>query len=147
MTDETSVYSAPGGGIALVLITLFLPSPAPAKGKELRQYVSNKLSRKSFARVDLLGTFFLLAFSVLLVFALEMAGTRYAWGSPIIISTMVVAGVSGVGFVVWEWIIERSKTTRQEPTFPLSLFKDRILTGMMAYAYTWLLLLTLLIGF
>ncbi|KAH8652684.1 drug resistance transporter EmrB/QacA subfamily [Tricladium varicosporioides] len=129
------LLNAPGGGIALVLVTLFLPSPAPSKGKELRQYVSNKLSKESFARVDLLGTFLLLSFSVLIVFSLEMAGTRYAWGSPIIISTMVVAGVSGVGFVVWEWIIERSKTTRQEPTIPLSLFKDRMFTGMMVTAF------------
>lgn len=52
-----------------------------------------------------------------------------------IVVTMVFAGVSGIAFLVWEWLVEKrgkEKRGKQEPTFPLSLLKGRVLAGMMA---------------
>jgi len=125
------LISAPGGSISLFLIALFLPSSQKAESGSVVAHVKNKFTKAAFARIDILGTIFLLAFSVLIVFALEEAGSRYEWGSSMIITTLVFSVVAGVGFVVWEWWIERAKG-KQEPTFPLSLLKDRILASMMA---------------
>jgi hypothetical protein len=75
----------------------------------------------------------MLTASILLVFALEEAGTRYAWGSVPIIVTLVVAVGCWVGFVGWEIGLERWKLKgwRAEPIFPMRLLKDRILVGML----------------
>jgi high-affinity Fe2+/Pb2+ permease len=110
---------------------LFLPSSQKSQNTSIVAHVKSKFTKGAFARLDILGTILLLAFSVLIVFALEEAGSRYAWGSYVIIITLVFSLVAGVGFVGWEWWIERAKG-KQEPTFPLSLLKDRVLASMMA---------------
>jgi hypothetical protein len=43
---------------------------------------------------------------------------------------MTLAIISGIGFVFWELWLERLNG-EQEPIFPLSLLKSRVLTGMM----------------
>ncbi|TVY75574.1 Efflux pump FUS6 [Lachnellula suecica] len=128
------LLNAPGGAISIILVALFLPSSKPAQGTSLIDHLKGKFSKAAFARIDLLGTTLLLAFSVLIVFALEESGSRYSWSSPTIIITIVFSALSGVGFVGWEWWIERAKG-KQEPTFPLTLLKDRVLASMMATAF------------
>ncbi|TVY37363.1 MFS thioclapurine efflux transporter [Lachnellula subtilissima] len=128
------LLNAPGGSISLILIALFLPSSQPTSTTTLLAHIRAKFTKSAFARIDVLGTIFLLAFSVLLVFALEEAGSRYAWSSPVIIITFVFSVLAGTAFVAWEWWIERVKG-KQEPTFPLSLLKDRVLACMMATAF------------
>jgi hypothetical protein len=127
-------HSAPAGSFCLIIIAVVLPSSMPAQNLAFIKHVRNKFTRKAFARIDILGTILLLAFSVLLVFALEEAGSRYPWSSPIIIATMVLGGVSGIAFLIWEWFLEKSPSA-QEPTFPLSLLKNQVLAGMMASAF------------
>jgi predicted MFS family arabinose efflux permease len=46
------------------------------------------------------------------------AGTQYAWGSPTIVSLIIVSVVAGAAFVFAEWRAE-------EPLVPLHLFRDR----------------------
>ncbi|TVY27456.1 Efflux pump [Lachnellula hyalina] len=128
------LLNAPGGSISLILIALFLPSSQPTSATTLLAHIRAKFTRTTFARIDVLGTIFLLAFSVLLVFALEEAGSRYAWGSPVIIITFVISILAGTAFVGWEWWVERV-AGKQEPTFPLSLLRDRVLACMMATAF------------
>lgn len=123
--------SAPGGSISLILIALFLPSSQPTTTTTLLAHLKTKFTKSAFARIDVLGTVFLLAFSVLLVFALETAGSRYAWSSPVIVITLVFSVVAGAAFVGWEWWVERV-AGRQEPVFPLGLLGDRVLACMMA---------------
>lgn len=89
----------------------------------------SKFSKASFDRIDGMGSLLLLTASVLLVFALEEAGTRYSWRSPAIVSTIVLAGVGWIGFVCWEHYVDKSGSA-QEPIFPLRLLKDRVLVGM-----------------
>jgi EmrB/QacA subfamily drug resistance transporter len=67
-------------------------------------------------RIDWLGVCTLLGWTVLLVFALEMGGRDYAWGSPVIVGALVMSVVLFVAFVV----AERRAT---EPLIPLSLFR------------------------
>lgn len=47
---------------------------------------------------------------------------------------MALGGVSGIAFLIWEWFLEKAPSA-QEPTFPLSLLKNRVLAGMMASAF------------
>jgi hypothetical protein len=121
--------------LAIILIALFLPSSTPVKGGyNFLTHVRGKLTRSAFGRIDILGTFFLLAFSVLFVFALEEAGNRFPWSSPAIIVALIFGSLAGILFVGWEWLVERS-VSRQEAVFPLSLLKNRLLAGMMATAF------------
>lgn len=74
----------------------------------------------------------MLAASILLVFSLEEAGTRYAWSSAAILCTLVVAVICWVAFVGWEMHLQKKRRTwRAEPIFPMSLLRDRVLVGML----------------
>jgi hypothetical protein len=121
--------SVPGGVIAFLLLVFFLPSSKPPNIEALA-HIQQKFRKDALSRVDMFGTFLLLSFSILLVFALEEAGSRFPWSSPTIIITMSLAIISGVGFVVWELWLEHLDD-KQEPTFPLSLLRGKVLTGMM----------------
>jgi MFS family permease len=121
--------SAPAGVFAFVLLAVFLPSSKPPTTTS-RNHFRLKFAKEALSRIDIGGTILLLSASVLLVFALEEAGSRYSWSSPTITITMTLAIICGISFVVWELLLERSDN-KQEPTFPLSLLKDRVLTGMM----------------
>lgn len=116
----------------MLLIASFLPSSIPSKEIKLIPHLRGKFTKSKLQRIDVLGTILLLAFSILLVFALEEAGSRYSWTNPAIIATFVLGGISGVLFMFWEWFVEHS-TSKQEPTFPLTLLKDRVFSGMMAW--------------
>jgi hypothetical protein len=72
--------------------------------------------------------FLLLASSVLLVFALE-GGSRYPWDSGAIAVPLLVAIVAAVALAGWGIFLEKSGSV-QEPVFPLSILKDRLLTAM-----------------
>lgn len=83
-----------------------------------------------------MGAFLGLAASILLVFALEQAGSRYAWSDAVIISTLTVSCILWLAFIGWEKVVEvrlrkQGKQSLQEPMLPLRLFKDRIFCGMM----------------
>jgi EmrB/QacA subfamily drug resistance transporter len=67
-------------------------------------------------RLDWLGMFTLLGWTILLVFALEMGGRDYAWGSPVIIGAFVGSAILLVAFIV----AERRAT---EPLIPFNLFR------------------------
>ncbi|KAK9325841.1 hypothetical protein V1517DRAFT_335621 [Lipomyces orientalis] len=90
-----------------------------------------KFERSTLARVDVFGMFLLLASSVLLVFALEEGGARCSWNSAAVISSLVLALVLGIVFVVWETFLDKT-TYVQEPVFPPSIVKNRLPAAMLA---------------
>jgi EmrB/QacA subfamily drug resistance transporter len=67
-------------------------------------------------RLDWLGTFALLGWTGLVVFALEMGGRDYAWGSPVIVGALATSAVLLVAFLVAE-------RRAPEPVLPLDMFK------------------------
>ncbi|EPE36690.1 MFS general substrate transporter [Glarea lozoyensis ATCC 20868] len=127
------MLNAPAGVLAFVLLAVFLPSSKPANTTS-RNHFRLKFAKEALSRIDIGGTILLLSASVLLVFALEEAGYRYAWGSLTITITLVLAIVSGITFVTWEFLLERSDSKR-EPMFPLSILKNRVVAGMMLSAF------------
>jgi EmrB/QacA subfamily drug resistance transporter len=76
-------------------------------------------------RIDWAGMVTLLAWSGLLVFALESGGRDYGWGSAIVVGSLVASAVLFVAFLV----IER---VASEPLIPFTLFKIRELRASNA---------------
>jgi hypothetical protein len=112
----------------MVLVALFLPSTSA--GASAKSRLRSKVSISTLKRVDTLGAFLLLLASVTLVFALEQGGSQYPWDNAAIIATLVISGLSWIGFVTWEVWLERPGHV-QEPIFPMRLLKNRVVTGMM----------------
>lgn len=90
--------STPAGCVALVVIGLFLPPSKSSQDGSFRSILRNKFAFSNVQRVDILGVTLLLGASILLVFAFESAGTKYAWDSPTVITTLVIAVVMGAAF-------------------------------------------------
>ncbi|PWY75104.1 major facilitator superfamily transporter [Aspergillus heteromorphus CBS 117.55] len=86
--------------------------------------------REFLIQADSVGCVLLLAFSMLLVAALEEAKVRYAWSSGLIIGLLTGSGVLCVAFLVWELLLSRAHI-RMEPMLPWRLFKDRALVGIV----------------
>ena len=83
--------------VIVVALLLWVPQPAAEKGKR---------KRMQFLDLDPLG-FLLFAPSIIaLLLALQWGGSTYAWGSPRIITLLVVFGVLFVAFVgvqLWQY--------------------------------------------
>ncbi|KAJ4181510.1 hypothetical protein NW755_011047 [Fusarium falciforme] len=124
------LLNIPGGAVAFVLVAIFLPPSEASAQLPLVQVLRSKVQRSNWVRVDIVGMVFLLAASVLLVFALEEGGTRYPWKSAVVISTLVLAIVLSIAFGFWEVFLEKSNW-RQEPVFPPSICKDRLSAAML----------------
>lgn len=106
-------------GSALVVFLLAWP-----RQKE----TGSKLLKGALARVDFLGGGLLLAASILLIFALQQAGTHvYAWDSAATIACLTISGLSFVGFVGWQvWLVSKPKVKVQY-IFPIHLASERVL--------------------
>lgn len=90
------------------------------------EQVSSIFSWDAFSKIDFLGGGTLLLGSGLLVFAIQQAGSQtFAWGSPAIISTLVISGLSWIGFVIWEIRLQVTPH-RIEPIFPIKLMLHRV---------------------
>ncbi|WP_449622533.1 MDR family MFS transporter [Robertmurraya sp. Marseille-Q9965] len=102
----------PIGLIALALIIFF--------------YNESKVHTRQV--IDWAGAILLVSFSVALMFALELGGDTYAWGSWQIIGLFIFALVCFIAFLFVEKVVK-------DPILPYSLFKERlytnsVLTGM-----------------
>ncbi|KAK0665862.1 putative multidrug resistance protein [Cercophora samala] len=106
---------------------------------------------RKIARVDFVGNTLLALGSILLVFALQEAGSFvWRWDSPVIIWSLAISVVCFALFGVWEWYLyrgggggggggEKSAKGRIEGIFPVGLVKGRV--------YACVLVNTLLTGF
>ncbi|KZF22095.1 drug resistance transporter EmrB/QacA subfamily [Xylona heveae TC161] len=128
------LLNVPGGLISLVAISWCLPTSEATSRLAFEDRLQNKFARSALIRVDYFGMFLLLASSVLLVFALEEGGTRYPWNSATVVTTLVIAVLAGILFALWEIYIDNDKTV-QEPVFPPSILKDRLLSMMLLTAF------------
>ena len=117
------LLNVPCGVVALVVLVFAWPSPP-------NPYPNLRAPLKALAHhVDFLGTFLLLAASVLLIFGLEQAGAaEYPWDSPIIISTLTVAGACFLSLAAWIAFLDLMKgKVPINPILPVRLLTNRIL--------------------
>ncbi|KYK60648.1 Major facilitator superfamily domain, general substrate transporter [Drechmeria coniospora] len=120
----------PCGLMTILFITNFWPEEKAA----------HLLSWRAFTRIDFVGSVSLLCSSGLLVFAMQQAGSQtFDWGSPAIVSTIVLSAITFVVFVWWEVFLESKGLRHVEPIFPMHLMSRRV--------YVAGLLLTFLTGF
>ncbi|KAH6652231.1 major facilitator superfamily transporter [Truncatella angustata] len=62
-----------------------------------------KVSNKSYlARIDFIGAFLIIVFLVLLLLGLNAGGNLVPWVHPLPLTTIPLAFVAAVGFVIWE---------------------------------------------
>ncbi|KAL8732425.1 MAG: hypothetical protein Q9181_003971 [Wetmoreana brouardii] len=127
------LLNVPAGAVATTMIVLLLPWRFPHQGVNSDCHTDGVFSKASVQRLDLMGSFLGLAASVLLVFALEQAGSRYAWNSAAIVTTLTLSGLLWVSFFGWEKLIGRGRIV-QEPIFPLRLMRSRLFNGMLLNA-------------
>jgi hypothetical protein len=129
----SDVHSAPAGAAAIGIIIFFLPSDFSNAETNVLNRLRARFTVRKWERIDFLGCLLMLGASILVVFALESAGTRYAWGSAAIVGSLVVGALAWGGFVGWEVWVERKQkgSGRQEPIFPMRLLKSQVLAGML----------------
>ncbi|KKZ61200.1 hypothetical protein EMCG_04155 [[Emmonsia] crescens] len=129
------LLNGPAGCVCIGIVAFCLPSSISSRPDvKFTNHLRAKVSKSALKRVDIIGVLLLLASSILLIFALEEAGTRYSWSDAVIIATFSLAGITGILFTFWELFLEKS-TSLQEPVFPLRLLKNRVLAAMMATAF------------
>jgi hypothetical protein len=119
--------SAPAGAVSLGLVVLALPSNFPHPPRKDR-WVKDNFKLKNFRRLDFLGTFLLLAASILFVAALEGGGIEYSWNSPVTLSLLIISIVLWPCFILWEKF-QDTRETAQEPVFPWRLATNRFAMG------------------
>ena len=86
------------------------------------------------SKIDFLGNLLLAVASILLVFAMQEAGSFvWSWSSPVIICSLVTAGACWVLLGVWEYYLLHSPSQRIQPIFPMRLAKDRVYLSCLVY--------------
>ncbi|MCJ1358859.1 MAG: hypothetical protein MMC33_008859 [Icmadophila ericetorum] len=127
--------NCPTGVVAMTLLHLSMPVGYPySLIKEVGSSYTSLFSKTFLTRVDFLGTLFLFGSSAFLVTALEEGGTQYAWSSARAIVLLVLSGLFGVGFILWENYLCRRERP-QEAVFPWQLMKYRVFMGALAIAF------------
>ncbi|KAI2622334.1 drug resistance transporter EmrB/QacA subfamily [Hypoxylon sp. NC1633] len=129
------LLNAPAGVVATGLVAFVMPSHFPdLDNPTVRMSFRTKISRSSLRRLDIIGAVLLLFSSALVVFAFEEAGSRFRWDSPAILITLLTGGVLFAGFITWEKLVDRPRSTR-EPIFPLRLMKERLFSVLIIVAF------------
>ncbi|RBR03705.1 hypothetical protein FVER53590_01913 [Fusarium verticillioides] len=126
--SQLSDWSIPFGLVAILTITNLWP----------HEEVSHFFSWKAFTSIDFLGSATLLTSSGFLVFAVQQAGSEtFVWGSPEIISALVISGVSWLVLVWWEVHLETRPLRSIEPIFPIRLMLRRVYSaGLLVTLFT-----------
>ena len=121
----------PMGGVALALFLVAWP----------RDKTKKTFTKKAFASIDFPGAVFLLAGSILIVFAMQEAGTGvFTWDSAAIGACLTLSPVCFIAFIAWQLTLAKNPTWPTQMTFPVTLFvTHRVISGAI--------LSTLLSGF
>ncbi|KAJ3308334.1 hypothetical protein HDV04_001375 [Boothiomyces sp. JEL0838] len=98
----------PIGGIAAVVVFLYLTFPPPEGSIKDKLY-----------KIDYIGTFFVVASTILILIPLELGGSTWDWNEPKTIICFVLGGILAIVFVYVEFKVAR------EAIIPPRLFNDR----------------------
>lgn len=120
----------PIGGIAALVVFLFLPNyPAPPR-KENRQ------GWRVLFSVDFVGAVLVIGATIMFLYALVEGGNAHPWDSAIIISFFVASAVLAALFVLWSWY------RGTEAILPIRLLKNRSIIGCsLANFFIWMSLM------
>ncbi|KAL6715374.1 hypothetical protein ACLMJK_007640 [Lecanora helva] len=125
------LLNVPCGAVVVLVILISWPDSVDKR--------SLQLHKVSVMQIDFVGTILLMAATVLLVVAMQEAGTSiYGWNSSVIIGLLCGCGLSVAGIIGWTAILELSRDkTLIIPTFPFRFLQQRIiLTGFLVALLT-----------
>ncbi|KAJ3269556.1 hypothetical protein HDV01_001318, partial [Terramyces sp. JEL0728] len=108
----------PIGGIAAIVVFMYLTFPPPEGS-----------IREKLYKIDYIGTFFIVASTVLILIPLELGGSTWAWNEPKTIICFVVGSILAIVFVYVEFKIAK------EPIIPPRLFNDRSVSLALLAAF------------
>ena len=91
---------------------------------------SLSLHKVSLTQVDYVGTILLMAATVLLIVALQDAGTvTFLWSSSVTIGLLTASAVSVLGLVGWIAFLENTGDKLSvTPTFPFRFLRQRVMS-------------------
>lgn len=99
----------PVGFVGLGLVLVAMPATFPDVSRSSSfPLVHRKADWRR--KIDYLGFFLLLAACVLLIVAIEEAGTSYPWNSALVITFLALAGILACIFLAWQWFLYRRKS-------------------------------------
>ena len=84
-------------------------------------------TNRTLRRVDIVGSLLLLGSTVLLVVAMQEAGSLVvAWNSLLVLTCLTSAAICFALFMGWETLLSSGRYWEIEPVFPLRLLKNRV---------------------
>lgn len=122
--------NVPSGVITAALVLFAWPGPSPLGILRWRAQVYGKSVAHVLAtHIDYFGALLLLASTVLLVFAMQQAGSAaLQWSSSTIIATLTVSAVCTVGLLGWILTLHRlDEKLSITPILPWRIITKRIL--------------------
>ena len=123
LCNITYILSVPCTALISIFIALFHPS-----------HKTRTTLVQSIWQIDWIGIILSLAATILLVFSLQSAGAATGWRSRTIITSLAVAGLCWVIFVVWQCTLARSPSFTTLPIFPSHLARKRVVVASYGYA-------------
>lgn len=121
------LVSAPLCALAILIIMVAMP-----KHFGLDQHTPSfrtRASYRSFANLDFVGSFLMIAGSFLIVTVLNEANLAFSWSSRASIALLVLTGVCWIAFFVWESYL--SGVPGADPIFPRRWLCDRPWMGIL----------------
>lgn len=121
------IFSAPMCAVAILVIMIAMPT-----NFGLDQHTPSFRTRttyRSFAKLDLVGSFLIMAGSFLLVAVLNETNLAFSWSSGGAITLLVLMALSWIAFFAWEWYI--SGIPGKDPIFPKRWLFDRSWLGIL----------------
>ncbi|KAJ5224653.1 uncharacterized protein N7469_008156 [Penicillium citrinum] len=122
---------APLCAIAIIILAVAMPT-----NFGLDQHTPSlrtRASYRSFANLDLMGSFLLLTGSFLIISVLNEVNLAFTWSARTSIALLVLAGISWIGFFGWEWHL--SDFPKQDPIFPKRWIFDRAWMGILISSF------------
>ncbi|KAI0450863.1 major facilitator superfamily transporter [Xylaria acuta] len=112
--------NGPIGGVSLLLFLMTWPKP---------QYLPN-LERRAWRELDYLGSFLLIAATVLVVFPFQNAGgATEQWGQAVFLAPLIAGVVAFLGVLAWSLFIDRRWGDKIAAALPMSLLRNRVYTS------------------
>ena len=116
------LLNVPCGVLVVLVILLSWPNSVDKR--------SLSLHKVSLTQIDYVGTILLMAATVLLVVALQEAGTAtFSWSSSVTIGLLTASGVSLLGLAGWIGFLEnKGEKSPVTPTFPSRFLRQRVMS-------------------
>lgn len=130
--------SVPAGAVGWLLTFFIIPAHFPNAAPELNdQSTATPIWAKvktAIHQVDFLGAFLVLTACSFIIAALQEGNYEYSWGSGLVISFLVISGISWILFVGWQWFICR-RDLKIIPMFPWRLTQNRLFMGIALFVF------------